>query len=62
MLCIVDICGIVVDFNPIQEVVTTKENELIKKRDMIVADDTGCSIEVTLWGDIAEKLDCDFTG
>jgi len=59
--CRVDLCGVVTEAKPIATV-TTKDGRELLKRDITIADDTGVSMEVTLWGDKGKRPDSDFEG
>jgi len=59
--CRVDLCGVVTEAKPIASV-TTKDGRELLKRDITIADDTGVSMEVTLWGDKGKRPDSDFEG
>merc|ERR1719159_44036 len=61
--CLVDLCGVVKSFQDVAKLNSTKNpgQELIK-RDLELADDTGFTLRVTLWGDFAQKKDSDFEG
>ena len=51
----VDICGVIVSAEHPQEF-QTKEGKALVKREITVADDSGHSVLITLWGDRA-RLD-----
>ena len=53
---VIDTIGIVVDVGPVGNL-KLKTGESRDKRNIIIGDDTNYSISVTLWGDIATKLD-----
>ena len=53
----VDICGIVQSDSGLKEL-TSKAGKELKKRDLTIVDDSGSSINVTLWGEKAE-MDAD---
>lgn len=55
----VDLCGVVVQFRPFSTV-NAKDGRELLKRDITIADDTGTSMEVTLWGDKGKRPDADF--
>lgn len=57
--CRVDLCGIVSAFKPIGTV-TTKDGRELTKRDITLVDDTGSSMEVTLWNELAQTEDKKF--
>ncbi|CAE8632762.1 unnamed protein product [Polarella glacialis] len=57
----VDLCGVVVSFKaPVS--FTSKDGKELVKREIILADDSASSMEVTLWGDRARKADKEFEG
>eukprot|EP00435_Cladocopium_sp_Y103_P060098 s62_g21.t2 len=59
--CSVDICGILISYEqPIA--FESKDGRKLVKRNIIVADDTGMSMTVTLWAERAEKDDSAFSG
>ena len=59
--CRVDLCGVVTAARPFAEI-QTKDGRSSVKRDITVADDSGASIDVILWGEHAklenEKFEC----
>ena len=59
--CRVDLCGVVTAARPLAEI-QTKDGRSSVKRDITVADDSGASIDVILWGEHAklenEKFEC----
>jgi len=57
--CTVDVCGIVTSFQPTMTV-KTKQEEMLTKREITVADDTATSMTVTLWGERAQQEDKNF--
>lgn len=48
----VDLLGIVMECSPLGEIIS-KKNKPVKRRTVVVRDDTDLAIEVTLWGTIA---------
>lgn len=54
--CTVDLCGVLVGFRPTLSF-TSKDGKELTKREVTLADDTGNSIAVTLWGDRAKQED-----
>lgn len=54
--CTVELCGVVVSFKPLFSF-TSKDGKDLKKRDIVIADDTGNSLECALWGAKAEQED-----
>lgn len=57
----VDLCGVVVSFKaPLP--FTSKDGKELVKREIVLADDSASSMEVTLWGDRAQKEDKEFEG
>jgi len=54
--CTVDICGIITSFKPFMSI-TGKDGQELVKREIVVADDTATSMQVTLWGDRAKQED-----
>jgi len=59
--CTVDVCGIVTSFQP-PMTVKTKQEVMLTKREITVADDTATSMTVTLWGERAQQEDKNFEG
>jgi len=59
--CFVDLCGVVKSYQDVAKL-TSKDNRELIKRDLDLADDTGFTLRVTLWGDFAQKPDSDFAG
>jgi len=57
----VDLCGIITQSKPISSVNLKTGGEL-QKRDITIADETGTSMEVTLWGDKGKLPDSEFEG
>lgn len=57
----VDLCGIVIACGPVVQFTSKAGAELVK-RDLIIADDSACSIGITMWGDRAKQDDKMFTG
>jgi replication factor A1 len=55
----VDVCGIITNFLPTMTV-KTKQDEMLFKREITVADDTSTSMTVTLWGERAQQEDKHF--
>lgn len=59
--CRADICGIVTQSKEVTTV-TSKDGRELFKRDLVIADDSGVSMDVTLWGDKGKLPDADFEG
>jgi len=59
--CRVDLCGVVVGFKPVATV-NTKEGKELVKRDITIADETGRSMDVTLWNAHGQRPEEDFEG
>lgn len=59
--CRVDLCGVVTSFKEVSKVLAKDGKELVK-RDVTIADDTGYSMEVTLWNDAGTRPDSEFSG
>jgi len=59
--CIVDLCGVVQSVQDVAKITAKAGHELIK-RDVVIADDTGYTLNVTLWGNEAQRKDSDFQG
>ncbi|CAE8627923.1 unnamed protein product [Polarella glacialis] len=57
----VDLCGVVVSFKA-SHAFTSKDGKDLVKREIVLADDSCSSMEVTLWSDRAEKEDKEFEG
>lgn len=54
--CKVDLCGVVLEASPYFSI-TSKDGQELAKRDITIADDSGCSINILLWGDRAKTDD-----
>mmetsp|Transcript_68583 Transcript_68583/g.125068 ORF Transcript_68583/g.125068 Transcript_68583/m.125068 type:complete len:459 (+) Transcript_68583:95-1471(+) len=59
--CSIDICGVIASFTATASR-TGKDGQELTKREIQVADDSGTSISVTLWGDRAKQEDKNFEG
>jgi replication factor A1 len=59
--CRVDLCGVVTEFKPYQKIMA-KDGRELEKRDVTIADHTGTSMEVTLWGEKGKLPDSEFEG
>ncbi|OLP89239.1 Replication protein A 70 kDa DNA-binding subunit [Symbiodinium microadriaticum] len=59
--CSVDVCGIVKDYDK-SFAFTSKDGKDLVKRTLTLADDSGISMQVTIWGDRAKKEDSEFEG
>jgi len=59
--CSVDVCGIVTAFDK-AFAFTSKDGKDLVKRTLTLADDSGISMQVTIWGDRAQKEDSEFQG
>mmetsp|Transcript_127334 Transcript_127334/g.368698 ORF Transcript_127334/g.368698 Transcript_127334/m.368698 type:complete len:608 (+) Transcript_127334:57-1880(+) len=59
--CTVELCGVVVNFKP-SFAFTSQAGKDLVKREIVVADHTGLSMQVTLWGDRAQQEDKVFDG
>jgi len=59
--CIVDLCGVVQSVQDVAKITAKAGHELIK-RDIVIADDTGYTLNMTLWGAEAQRQDSDFQG
>jgi len=59
--CNVDLCGVVQSFAEVAKITSKAGAELIK-RDIVLADDTGFTMTVTFWGELAQRKDSDFEG
>jgi len=59
--CTLDLCGIVKSYRE-AATITSKAGAELTKRDITIADDTGSSITLTLWGEFASKKDSEFDG
>jgi len=57
----VDLCGVVQSFMDVAKL-TSKAGADLVKRDIVLADDTGFTMTVTLWGDFAQRKDSEFEG
>ena len=53
----IDIIGLVKEIKPIKTVVT-KKNQIISLKNIIIFDDSNSNLEISLWGEEAEKFDC----
>ena len=56
---VVDVIGIIVQADELREVVSKSSGSLLSKRDVKVADDTGRSVTLTVWGERARSLQLD---
>jgi len=59
--CVVELCGVVVKFRE-TFTFTSKDGREMTKREITIADDTGTSLSVTLWGNKATQADSNFEG
>jgi replication factor A1 len=59
--CSVDLCGVVQSSAEVAKLVSKAGQDLVK-RDIVLADDTGFTLQVTLWGETAQRKDSDFEG
>ncbi|CAE7333577.1 RPA1 [Symbiodinium natans] len=59
--CSVDVCGIITAFDQ-PFAFKSKDGKDLVKRMLTVADDSGVSMQVTIWGDRAKKEDSEFAG
>jgi len=59
--CTIDICGVVASAGPAVSF-TSKEGRDLVKREVTVADDSGASLAVAIWGERARKEDSAFEG
>lgn len=59
--CAVELCAVIVSFRSTYSFSSREGRELVK-REITVADDSGASMVVTLWGDRAKKDDSVFDG
>jgi replication factor A1 len=59
--CTVDLCGVIVSFQP-HLAFTSREGKELVKREICLADDTATTMSVTLWGDRAQQPDKAFEG
>jgi len=55
----VNICGIVLNFQP-AVILTAKDGQVLAKRDITVVDDSCASIKITLWAESAKQPDVNF--
>jgi replication factor A1 len=46
----VDIIGVVKSCDELTKIVTKAANKELSKRDMVIVDDSNCSVRCTLWG------------
>eukprot|EP01029_Cantina_marsupialis_P016042 TRINITY_DN355_c0_g1_i1.p1 TRINITY_DN355_c0_g1~~TRINITY_DN355_c0_g1_i1.p1 ORF type:complete len:822 (-),score=284.97 TRINITY_DN355_c0_g1_i1:176-2641(-) len=53
---VVDICAVVLDYDKECIDINTRRGDIIQKRELVLCDDSNCSIKLTLWGENA-KLD-----
>merc|ERR1712012_570315 len=59
--CKVDLCGVVVAYQPCLSF-TSKDGKELVKRELTLADDTSLTMEITIWGDRAKEGDAKFSG
>lgn len=57
----VDLCGVVVSAQPLTSI-TTRDGRQLVKREIVLADDTASSMDVTFWGESAKIADKHFEG
>eukprot|EP00929_Paragymnodinium_shiwhaense_P093679 TRINITY_DN538_c0_g3_i1.p1 TRINITY_DN538_c0_g3~~TRINITY_DN538_c0_g3_i1.p1 ORF type:complete len:583 (+),score=175.13 TRINITY_DN538_c0_g3_i1:67-1815(+) len=57
----VDLCGVITSFKDVARVQAKDGKELVK-RDVTIADDTGYSMEVTLWNEAGTRPEADYMG
>ncbi|KAF4675444.1 60S acidic ribosomal protein P1 [Perkinsus chesapeaki] len=55
----VDLCGIVTHCSPVSMVTIRNSGNERARRNFTIADDSGCSIEMTVWGDMAQNCGVD---
>ncbi|KAH6599691.1 hypothetical protein BASA50_002827 [Batrachochytrium salamandrivorans] len=53
---VIDVLAVVKDCFPVSEI-TTKANNKLKKRDVVIVDESGWSVRLTLWGSQAESFE-----
>lgn len=53
---LVDVIGVVKAVKPISKITSKKTNREMAKRDITIVDDTNYSIDLTLWGEAAERF------
>ena len=56
---LVDVIGIVKECYEVQTITTKRDNKELKKRDLLIADDSNTEIRLTLWGAKADSPDLD---
>ena len=59
--CTVDLCGVITNLSLVQRFISKDGKELVK-RDITIADDTGLSLRIAIWGDRADQADSVFEG
>jgi len=57
--CTVDLCGVVTSFKP-PLAFTSKDGKELVKREIVIADDSAITMQVTLWGERAQQPDSCF--
>jgi len=57
--CNVDLCGVIQSVQEVAKITSKAGKELIK-RDLVIADDTGYTLNISLWGEEAKRNDSDF--
>jgi replication factor A1 len=53
----IDVIGILIEASELSEIVSKTTSKTFRKRDITIADDSGYSVRVTLWGAQAENFD-----
>uniref|UniRef100_A0A7S2JN56 Replication protein A subunit n=1 Tax=Cyanoptyche gloeocystis TaxID=77922 RepID=A0A7S2JN56_9EUKA len=56
---VVDVIGVVIDIGHRSEITTKSKGNQLSRRNLKLADDSDCSVELTLWGDKAEDQQWD---
>jgi len=57
----VDVCAVVQSFKEFAAL-TSRNGKELTKRDLVIADDSGYTMNLTLWGEDAQRKDSDFEG
>eukprot|EP00916_Digyalum_oweni_P013725 GHVL01022526.1.p1 GENE.GHVL01022526.1~~GHVL01022526.1.p1 ORF type:complete len:433 (+),score=61.43 GHVL01022526.1:22-1320(+) len=55
-----DVCGVIKEFRPISKTQRKNDGAEVSRRVIVLVDDSGCSMDVTLWADLAEMSDGQF--
>jgi len=54
---VIDVCGVIQSVEPVQQIVSNRTKRELTKRTMRICDDSGISIDLTIWGEKALEMD-----